>query len=229
MTILNTSSSSSPSSSVSSASSLSSSSTSTTSSPCTSFDVVLLPQPRPHPLILDDEQVWQAWFDYPAKQEMTLHRWAQNLQSELREYILSLSPSPTKHQIAHLLHLSHRTAAALKILILGSILLVRGITPGPLIGKTLFTTLLGERYNDTTMFDTKSNGDEGMRLVENERMLSRSVIEASKLKENGDLLSSMGRLSAALEHYGLALVRLTPWNPSIISIELSQQTGFAEL
>ncbi|WVQ80692.1 hypothetical protein IAT38_002797 [Cryptococcus sp. DSM 104549] len=181
-------------------------------------------------LTLTDEELWAPFFAYPSISGMTLHRWALTTQAELIRHTNTLPPSPSPTQYTHLLTLSRSATSSTKILVLGSILLLRGVNHGPQMGGTLFGRTLGERYNDLMTFrekETEQGGKRG-RLVDDERCLRESVGEARKLQARANLLFSESKYEAALEHFGMALVKLIPWDAAALSTALARSTGFTE-
>ncbi|WWC70868.1 uncharacterized protein I206_104820 [Kwoniella pini CBS 10737] len=178
---------------------------------------------------LSDEELWEAWFAYPSKLGMTLHRWAEGNKSALDMFIYNLPSTPPSSLYPLFLTKCRSTLSSLKILVLGSILLIRGVNHGPQMGRTLFGRILGDRYNDLMAFASKFPTGERVRLMENENVIKRSVNEAKGLQTRGNEFFAQGKYEAALEHYGMAIIKLIPWDSASLSPEISNRTGFNDV
>ncbi|WVF68903.1 hypothetical protein IAT40_003676 [Kwoniella sp. CBS 6097] len=217
---------------------------------------------------LSDEQLWEPWFAFPSKPHMTLHRWAEGQKSRLNMHIHTLPAIPTEADLHAFLSYSRWTLSSLKILVLGSILLIRGVQHGPQMGRTLFGRMLGDRYHDLMAFGGSTNAVEradvstgiatkranGKKfvgidaaslsiqqgqgearevkaragLVDDEFRIKAAVDEARALQIRSNEFFAEGKYEASLEHYGMAIVRLIPWDLASLSPLLAKQTGFIE-
>ncbi|WRT67887.1 uncharacterized protein IL334_004861 [Kwoniella shivajii] len=179
--------------------------------------------------LLTDEELWETWFSYPSKPHMTLHRWAEGNKAQLDMFIHNLHSSPTSSSLFPLfLSKCQTTLASLKILVIGSILLIRGVNHGPQMGRTIFGRILGERYNDLMTFHGSSQRH-SKPLIIKEEVIRKAAQEARVLQIRGNELFAQGKFEASLEHYGFAIIRLIPWDTASLSPEMSHITGFDEL
>ncbi|WVQ65671.1 uncharacterized protein L199_003849 [Kwoniella botswanensis] len=180
---------------------------------------------------LTDEELWEPWFAFPSRPQMTLHRWAEGNKSQLDMFIhnLPLSSPPSLYPL--FLTKCRSTLTSLKILVLGSILLIRGVNHGPQMGRTLFGRIIGDRYNDLMAFRNQNQhyAKSYIALFEDEEVIRRSVEEARCLQIRGDQLFTQGEYEASLEHYAMALIKLIPWDTASLPPSLSYKTGFQEI
>ncbi|WVQ96421.1 hypothetical protein IAU59_003526 [Kwoniella sp. CBS 9459] len=226
--------------------------------------VVLVQYPE-----LSDEQLWEPWFAFPSRPHMTLHRWAEGQKSRLNMHIHTSPSIPTEVDFHTFLTYSRWTLSSLKILVLGSILLIRGVQHGPQMGRTLFGRMLGDRYNDLMAFGCTSHRSgtvtarpkaigvparraDGSKVVileaapdkqgqgkdvgtsaqtgsvDDEARIRSAVEEARALQLRGNEFFAEGKYEASLEHYGMAIVRVIPWDLASLSPALARKTGFVE-
>ncbi|WWC88489.1 uncharacterized protein L201_003400 [Kwoniella dendrophila CBS 6074] len=191
--------------------------------------------PRPHPRrltipALTNEQLWEPWFAYPSRPQMTLHRWAEGNKSQLDMFIHNLPSSSPESLYPLFLTKCRSTLSALKVLVIGSILLIRGVNHGQQMGKILFGRVLGDRYNDLMSFYGKSSKFiSRLPLCDDEEVIRKSVEEAKVLQIRANELFAYQKHEAALEHLGLAIIKLIPWDTASLSPEVAQRTGFAEI
>nr|XP_018262243.1 uncharacterized protein I303_05259 [Kwoniella dejecticola CBS 10117]OBR84401.1 hypothetical protein I303_05259 [Kwoniella dejecticola CBS 10117] len=183
---------------------------------------------------LTDEELWETWFAYPSKSGMTLHRWAEGNKSALDMFMHNLPSSPPSSLYPLCMTKCRSTLASLKVLVLGSILLIRGVNHGPQMGRTLFGRILGDRYNDLMAFTSKlsngnGNAENKVSLVDNEEIVRGSVEEARALQARGNEFFAEGKYEASLEHHGMAIIKLIPWDVASLSPEIARRTGFEEM
>nr|XP_019045513.1 hypothetical protein I302_05903 [Kwoniella bestiolae CBS 10118]OCF24443.1 hypothetical protein I302_05903 [Kwoniella bestiolae CBS 10118] len=184
---------------------------------------------------LTDEELWEPWFAFPSRPQMTLHRWAEGTKSQLDMFTHNLPSSPPTSLYPLFLTKCRSTLTSLKILVLGSILLIRGVNHGPQMGRTLFGRIIGDRYNDLMAFRNQNQAQAQAEvrssvqgLFDDEEVIGRSVDEAKGLQMRGNEFFAQGKYEASLEHYGMAIIKLIPFDTASISPYVSQKTGFGD-